>query len=195
MVLFISDTLKAYWWAFIIVGVLGTLGFIRYYRTEHGRLNVDQTLLKVPVLGGMLRMIAISRITSTLSTLMDSGVPLLNAMGIVKNIVNNVVLKTAIGDARDAVREGEPMNRPLASSGEFPPMVVHMIAVGERTGELAEMLGRIAKTYESQVNRRLATLTALLEPLMILLMGGVVFVIALAILLPMLDIQNLGQRF
>jgi general secretion pathway protein F len=195
VVLFVSDALKAYWWAFLIVGIVGTLAFGRYYRTEDGRLKVDRTLLKVPVLGGLLRMIAIARITSTLATLMDSGVPLLNAMGIVKNIVNNVVLKAAVGDARDAVREGEPMNRPLARSGEFPPMVVHMIAVGERTGELADMLGRIAKTYESQVNRRLATLTALLEPLMILVMGGVVFVIALAILLPMLDIQNLGQRF
>ena len=126
---------------------------------------------------------------------MSSGVPLLSAMGIVRNIVNNVVLKSAIADAQEAVREGEPMNRPLARSGEFPPMVVHMISVGERTGELSDMLGRIAKTYEGQVNRRLATLTALLEPLMILLMGGIVFVIALAILLPMLDIQNLGSRF
>ncbi|MCP4871009.1 MAG: type II secretion system inner membrane protein GspF [Proteobacteria bacterium] len=194
-VLFVSDALKSYWWLFGMLAIGGTIGFIRYYRTEDGREKVDRTLLKIPIFGKMLRMIAISRFTSTLATLMSSGVPLLSAMGIVRNIVNNVVLKSAIGDAQEAVREGEPMNRPLARSGEFPPMVVHMISVGERTGELSEMLGRIAKTYESQVNRRLTTLTALLEPLMILLMGGIVFIIALAILLPMLDIQNLGSRF
>ncbi len=195
IVIWVSDTLKAYWWAFLIAGALGIYFFVRYYRTEEGRLKVDAAILKLPLFGRMLRMVSISRFASTLATLMASGVPLLAAMGIVRNIVSNVVLKQAIGDAQEAVREGEPMNRPLQRSGEFPPMVVHMISVGEKTGELSEMLARISKTYESQVNRRLSTLTSLLEPLMILLMGGVVFVIALAILLPMLDIQNLGSRY
>ena len=195
VVLWISDTLKAWWWLFGIVLIGGIVLFVRWYRTEEGRVKVDRMLLKVPLFGRMLRMIAISRFASTLATLMVSGVPLLSAMRIVRNIVSNVVLKAVIADAQEAVREGEPMNRPLKRSGEFPPMVVHMIAVGERTGQLADMLGRVAKTYEAQVGRRLSALTSLLEPLMILVMGGVVFVIALAILLPMLDIQALGAGF
>lgn len=194
-VVFVSDTLQAWWWLIGLVAIGGAVLFRRWHRTEEGRRKVDRTLLKVPVLGRMLRMISISRFASTLATLMISGVPLLSAMGIVRAIVGNVVLQKVVEDAQEAVREGEPMNRPLQRSGEFPPMVVHMIAVGERTGELADMLARVARAYESQVSRRLATLTSLLEPLMILAMGGVVFVIALAILLPMLDIQSLGARF
>ena len=195
IVIWVSDTLKAWWWLLLILLIGGTILFVRWYRTEEGRLKVDRALLKVPLFGRMLRMVAISRFASTLSTLMVSGVPLLSAMRIVRNIVGNVVLKAVLADAQDAVREGEPMNRPLKRSGEFPPMVVHMISVGERTGQLSDMLGRVAKTYEAQVNRRLTALTSLLEPLMILVMGGVVFVIALAILLPMLDIQGLGAGF
>jgi len=195
LVIWFSDTLKAWWWLIIVLAVGGAIFAVRWYRTEEGRRKVDTWLLKMPLLGRMLRMISISRFSSTLATLMVSGVPLLAAMGIVRNIVNTGVLHAVIADAQDAVREGEPMNRPLQRSGEFPPMVTHMISVGERTGELAGMLGRVAKTYESQVNRRLATLTSLLEPIMILVMGGVVFVIALAILLPMLQMQDLGSRF
>jgi general secretion pathway protein F len=195
VVIFASDTLKNWWWLIGLVLVGGTTLFVRWYRTETGREKVDRALLKVPMFGRMLRMVAISRFASTLSTLMVSGVPLLSAMRIVRNIVGNVVLKAVIASAQEAVREGEPMNRPLKRSGEFPPMVVHMISVGERTGQLSEMLGRVAKTYESQVNRRLGALTSLLEPLMILVMGGVVFVIALAVILPMLDMQSLGAGF
>ena len=195
VVVWVSDALKSWWWLMIALIVGGTVLLVRWYRTEEGRRQIDTRILKLPVLGRMLRMIAIARFSSTLATLMVSGVPLLAAMGIVRNIISNVVLKAVVEDAQAAVREGEPMNQPLQRSGEFPPMVVHMISVGERTGELAQMLGRVSRTYESQVNRRLATLTSLLEPLMILVMGGVVFVIALAILLPMLQMQDLGSRF
>ncbi len=194
-VIWVSDTLKSWWWLILAVMVIGLILFVRWYRTEEGRLKVDRAVLRIPIFGRMLRMVAISRFASTLSTLMVSGVPLLMAMRIVRNIVGNVVLKAVVADAQEAVREGEPMNRPLKRSGEFPPMVVHMISVGERTGQLSDMLGRVARTYESQVNRRLTTLTSLLEPLMILVMGGVVFVIALAILLPMLDMQSLTAGF
>ena len=100
--------------------------------------------------------------------------------------------KLVARQAQEAVREGAAVHQPLKKSGEFPPMVVHMIAVGERTGELASMLERVSKTYESQVNRRVETLTALLEPLMILFMGGIVFVIALAVLLPMLQMNQIA---
>ena len=194
IVIFASNTLQSYWWVFLILAAVGIWIFRKWYQSESGRLKVDSLLLQVPVLGGMLRMVAISRFASTLSTLMISGVPVLGAMRIVRNIVGNVVLQDVVDKAEEAVREGEPMNRPLGRSGEFPPMVVHMVAVGEKTGQLPGMLERVSLTYERQVNRRLQTLTSLLEPLMILIMGGVVFVIALAVLLPMMNINSMAGR-
>lgn len=192
IVLGVSNFLQGYWWLVILLMVVFAFGFRRWYRTESGRRRIDGAMLNMPIFGRMLRLVSIARFSSTLATLMTSGVPLLGAMGIVKKILTNVVLSEAVGVAQVAVREGQPMNQPLKASGEFPPMVVHMIAVGERTGELAPMLERIALTYESQVNRRVETLTALLEPLMILFMGGIVFVIALAVLLPMLQMNQIA---
>ncbi len=192
IVLSVSNFLQGYWWLVIILAVIFAFGFRRWYGTESGREKVDRAMLNMPIFGRMLRLVSIARFSSTLATLMSSGVPLLGAMGIVKKILTNVVLSEAVANAQVAVREGQPMNQPLKESGEFPPMVVHMIAVGERTGELGPMLERVAHTYESQVNRRVETLTALLEPLMILFMGGIVFVIALAVLLPMLQMNQIA---
>jgi general secretion pathway protein F len=189
-----SKLLQGYWWLLIGGGIAAAILVTRWYRTEEGRQRADDWMLKVPGLGGMFLMVSISRFSSTLATLMLSGVPLLTAMSIVRNIVSNVVLKDVISTAHIAVREGQPMSVPLKQSGRFPPMVVHMISVGERTGELSPMLNRVATTYEGQVNRKLATLTALLEPLMILVMGGIVFFIALAVLLPMLQMNTLAGR-
>jgi len=194
VVMWVSESLQSYWWLFGLLLTFGLIFFARWHRTEPGRRATDSFLLRIPMLGRMLRMVAISRFASTLSTLMVSGVPVLSAMRIVSNIVSNVILKEVIDEAEEAVREGEPMNRPLMRSGQFPPMVVHMISVGEKTGELAKMLERISITYESQVKRRLQTLTSLLEPLMILVMGGIVFVIALAVLLPMMNINSMAGR-
>jgi len=194
MVMWVSDSLQSYWWLMGILLVAGLFFFARWHRTEAGRRATDSFLLRIPMLGRMLRMVAISRFASTLSTLMLSGVPVLSAMRIVSKIVSNVVLKEVIDEAEEAVREGEPMNHPLMRSGQFPPMVVHMIAVGEKTGELPKMLERISITYEGQVKRKLQTLTSLLEPLMILVMGGIVFVIALAVLLPMMNINSMAGR-
>ena len=118
---------------------------------------------------------------------------MLRSMGIVRNIMGNMVLRGVVEEAQEAVREGQPMNKPLRKSGRFPPMVVDMISVGERTGDLGPMLNRVSTSYESQVSRKLSTLTALLEPLMILVMGGIVFFIAMAVLLPMLQMNALGR--
>jgi len=192
LVIACSDLLQNFWWLLGLLAIGGTLGLRYWYGTEAGRKKADDLILRVPSLGRMFLMISVARFASTLSTLMMSGVPLLTAMGIVRNVVTNVVLQDVIADAQEAVREGQPMNRPLRKSGRFPPMVVHMISVGEKTGELSPMLNRVAITYEAQVNRKLATLTALLEPLMILVMGGIVFVIALAVLLPMLQMNTLA---
>jgi general secretion pathway protein F len=192
IVLATSGIIKGYWWLLLLGMVVGVWGFRKYYRTEGGRLRVDTALLKVPIFGQILLMVSVSRFASTLATLMSSGVPLLRAMKIVRAIISNVVLRGAVEMAEEAVREGQPMNKPLKASGQFPAMVTHMIAVGERTGDLGPMLERIAKTYEGQVNRRVDALTSLLEPLMILAMGGVVFVIALAVLLPMLNMNQMA---
>ena len=193
LVMWISESLQSYWAPLLIAIGLGVWGFKKWHATEKGRRIVDENLLKIPVFGKMMMMITVARFASTLATLMTAGVPLLRAMAIVRNIMGNVVLRKVVEEAQEAVREGQPMNKPLRDSGRFPPMVVDMISVGERTGELAPMLDRVAISYEAQVSRRLATLTALLEPLMILLMGGVVFVIALAVLLPMLQMNALGR--
>ncbi|HCP44784.1 MAG TPA: type II secretion system protein GspF [Deltaproteobacteria bacterium] len=192
LVIAASDILQNYWWLLAVLTVGGAIGLRYWYGTEAGRQKADDLILRIPSLGRMFLMVSVARFASTLSTLMMSGVPLLTAMGIVRNVVTNVVLQDIIATAQEAVREGQPMNRPLRKSGRFPPMVVHMISVGEKTGELSPMLNRVATTYEAQVNRRLATLTALLEPLMILVMGGIVFVIALAVLLPMLQMNTLA---
>ncbi len=192
IVLWVSEVLQNYWWLLLILMAIFVWGFRRWYRTENGRLRVDTWALNVPIFGRMFRLVSIARFASTLATLMTSGVPLLSALGIVKKVLSNVVLADAVAVAQEAVREGAAVHQPLKKSGEFPPMVVHMIAVGERTGELAAMLERVAKTYESQVNRRVETLTALLEPLMILFMGGIVFVIALAVLLPMMQMNQIA---
>lgn len=189
----VSEAAQSWWWLVILLAIGGIYAFRQWYVTPPGRQRVDGWVLAVPVFGRMILMVHVARFASTLSTLLSSGVPLLSAMGIVKNIVANVVLSNVVQDAHDAVREGHSMSAPLKKSGRFPPMVVHMIAVGERTGELGNMLNRVAATYESQVNRRLSTLTSLLEPLMILVMGGVVFFIALAVLLPMLQMNTLAR--
>ena len=193
MVMWTSDVLQAYWPVIFVGTILFGWGFKRWHATPKGRRIVDENLLRVPVFGRMLMMVTVARFASTLATLMSAGVPLLRSMAIVRNIMSNVVLQKVVEEAQEAVREGQPMNKPLRASGRFPPMVVDMISVGERTGELAPMLDRVAISYEAQVSRRLATLTALLEPLMILVMGGVVFVIALAVLLPMLQMNSLGR--
>jgi len=192
-VMWTSDMVQSYWLLGIILAAASVWGFGRYYKTDNGRLRVDGAMLKIPIFGRMVRMVTIARFSSTLATLMSSGVPLLRSMGIVRRVMSNVVLRKVVEDAQEAVREGQPMNVPLRKSGHFPPMVVDMISVGERTGDLGPMLNRVAISYENQVSRRLATLTSLLEPLMILVMGGVVFFIAMAVLLPMLQMNALGS--
>jgi general secretion pathway protein F len=126
-----------------------------------------------------------------LSTLLDSGVPILTAIGIVEKVVDNEVLAKTIREAASNISEGESISGPLKDSGEFPPLVTHMIAIGERTGELEPMLARVADSYDQQLENTLQGLTSLLEPLLILFMGGVVAMIAVAILLPMLDMSSL----
>ncbi|HEX7489211.1 MAG TPA: type II secretion system F family protein, partial [Anaeromyxobacteraceae bacterium] len=136
--------------------------------------------------------IAIARFSRTLSTLLKSGVPLLTSLDIVRNIVGNVRLAQVIDESREAIKEGESIAAPLKRSGEFPPLVYHMVAIGERTGQLEEMLTNVANAYDAQVETKIGALTALLEPFMIVAMGVVVAFIVFSILMPILQINTLA---
>ena len=185
-----SNAIKSYWWLFIIVGVGSWYLFKKWRNKPEGREKWDAFVLKSPVFGNVMRMVAVSRFTRTLSTLLKSGVPILQSLDIVKNILGNVILVRAVEDARDSIKEGESIAAPLKRSGQFPPMVIHMIQTGERSGQLEEMLSNIADAYDYQVETRLAVLVTLLEPVMIIGMAGVVLVIVLSILLPILKINE-----
>lgn len=162
----------------------------RYAKTEKGRFRIDRLLLKIPVFGPTIRLIAVARFARTLATLLNGGVPVLIALDIAKNIVNNVILANAIEEARLAVREGESIAKPLERSGEFPPMMTHMIAIGEQSGQLEEMLLNVADAYDSEVENKVTTLTAVLEPMMIVGMGLMVTFLVFAILMPMLKMNE-----
>ena len=175
----------------LLIGFLLSRGF-KYLESPRGLLWRDTLVLKLPIFGKLIRMLAISRFARTLSTLLKSGVPLLNAMGIVKTVLGNLRLQQIIDEASSQIREGESIAGPLKRSKEFPPMVTHMIAVGEKSGELEGMLENAARAYDVQVENRVQGLTALLEPVMMVLMGGIVGFIAVAILMPMVNMNDVS---
>jgi general secretion pathway protein F len=186
-----SDALRRFWWVGLVGVALILLAVDRYGRTEAGRLVLDRFKLKAPIFGQLTLKIAIARFTRTLAILLNSGVPVLTSLDIVKNVVNNQVLQHVIAEARDNIREGQDIAPPLRRSQLFPPLVTHMIAVGEKSGKLEDMLLRVADTFEAEVETSVQGLTALIEPLMILVMGSVVGFIALSILLPIFQINQI----
>ena len=188
----ISSFVSQWWWALVLAAIAAVWGFLRWRGTTEGRRRWDRFVLRIPVFGKLVRIIAIGRFARTLSTLLKSGVGLLTAMDIVRNIVGNTRLAEVIEQARDAIREGESIAAPLKRSGEFPPLVHHMVAVGERSGSLEEMLGNVAKAYEDQVETTISALTSLLEPIMIIAMGGVVGFIVVSVLMPILQLNTLA---
>jgi general secretion pathway protein F len=137
-------------------------------------------------------MVAVTRFAGTMATLLGSGVPILTSMNIAKNLVGNTLIAQAVSDARENITEGQSIAEPLRRSGQFPPLVIHMIAIGEKTGELPGMLKNIAETYEEQVTTRIEGMTALLEPLMIIGMGAMVGFIVMSIFIPLLEIGNIN---
>jgi general secretion pathway protein F len=187
-----SSFMTEWWWALLLLAVAGLWGFFRWRATPRGRARWDRFVLDVPIFGRLVRTIALGRFARTLSTLLKSGVPLLTAMDIVRNVVGNVRLAEVIEQARDAIREGESIAAPLKRSGEFPPLVHHMVAIGERSGALEEMLANVAGAYEDQVETTVAALTSLLEPVMIVAMGGIVAFIVFSVLMPILQINTLA---
>jgi general secretion pathway protein F len=189
-----SNALTSFWWLGLLLAFGASRLFIKWKASEAGADKWDTWLLKVPVLGDLIRKIAISRFSRTLSTLLSSGVPLLTAMEIVENVVANRILAKVVAEARGAIREGDSIAGPLKRSGQFPPMVVHMIAIGERSGELENMLKNVSDSYENQVDTRVSALTSLLEPLMIVFMGVIVAFLVAAILLPMMKLTQAVQQ-
>ncbi len=186
-----SNFARDYWWLIFVLIGLGIWAFQKWHATPAGKDRVDGWVLKAPVFGSLVRMLAIGRFARTLATLLKSGVPLLTAMEIVKALVTNNKLSKVIEDARDAIREGESIAAPLKRSGEFPPIVYHMVAIGERSGQLEDMLLNIAVSYDSQVETKIAAMTSLLEPILIVVLGGGVGFVVFSILMPILQMNTL----
>ncbi len=193
MLIAASQIFQNYWWlaAIVIFGLIW--GFRRWKKSPKGHRLWDTFMLKVPVFGPLISMVGVSRFTSTLATMLRSGVPLLNALEITKGILDNLILVAIIDDARVTVKEGGSLAEVLKQSGKFPPMVTHMIAVGERSGALEEMLSVVASAYESQAEDKISGLSSLLEPLMIVGMGGCIGIIVGAILVPILQMNSFIQ--
>ncbi len=185
-----STLFASYWWSLFVIipGII--YGFRRWRATPAGRSRWDRFVLKVPIVGDLARQIAITRFAKTLATMLSSGVPLLRALDIVKAILGNTVLTKVIEDAKESIKEGESIAAPLRRSGEFPPIVTHMIAVGERSGQLEGMLENVAQAYDLEVDFKMQRLTSLMEPLMIMLMGGSVAFVVFSILMPIMEMNE-----
>jgi general secretion pathway protein F len=192
MIIAISGFLVNYWHVLIISGVGSFLLFRNWKGTPKGRAQWDRIFLQIPVVGKLGRIVAVSRFTRTLSTLLNGGVPMLSAMSIVRNVVDNEVIAEAIDVGRLNISEGESIAGPLKKSGQFPPIVIHMINIGEKTGELENMLLQVSDSYDFQVKTSIDGLTSLLEPLMIIIMGCVIGIIVFAIMIPMFRLSSLG---
>jgi general secretion pathway protein F len=186
----LSNVARDYWWAILAAGVALGFGFRMAIRTKSGRSIYDHAVLRIPVVGKTVRLIAIARFARTLSTLLAGGLSIIRALDTTKDVTDNIVLGNAIDAARESITEGSSVAGPLRASGEFPPMVTHMIDVGERSGQLESMLSKVADTYEEQVETTVARLTALLEPFLILIMVGIVLMIILATLVPLLQVTT-----
>ncbi|HJR41012.1 MAG TPA: type II secretion system F family protein [Gemmatimonadaceae bacterium] len=193
VVIGLSKFLTGYWWA-LGGGIYGTIFLIqRYYATPGGRLNIDKFMLQIPVLGDLLRKSAVSRFTRTLGTLISSGVSILDGLEITARTAGNRVIHDAIMESRASIAGGDTISAPLQKSAVFPPMVISMIAVGEQTGGLDEMLSKIADFYDTEVDTAVSALLSLMEPVMIVFLGVVVGGMVVAMYLPIFDMINAVQ--
>jgi type IV pilus assembly protein PilC len=187
----LSKFVVNYWWGLLGAAVGIFFGFRWWYRTEAGRLTVDRFLLRAPIFGVLLRKIAVARFTRTLSALISGGVPILDALRITAKTAGNRIVENAVMDARERVTAGQTLAEPLRQSKVFPAMVVQMVSVGEQTGALDNMLGKVADYYEDEVDVAVTGLTALLEPIMIVFLGIVVGGIVISMYLPIFQVITL----
>jgi len=193
MLMDFSNFLTSRWYVMIAIVVLVVMAFRMFVRTRIGRRLYDRLKLRLPVFGPLNHKIALARFSRTLSTLLSSGVPILQALETVAGTVANEIIAEAVMEARARIREGDRIGPPLEKSGMFPPMVVHMISIGEESGALDQMLSKVADFYESEVESTLQSLTSAIEPVLIVLLGGMVGFIVISLLLPLITaVQNLA---
>jgi general secretion pathway protein F len=189
--IWISQFLQSYWWL-VIASIFATAYLTnKYVKTKKGQSQWHSLQLKLPILGILVKMINVSRFCSTLGTLLNSGVPILTALTIVKNLIPNVHMKDAVEKARLSVSEGASLTGPLIQSGYFPALVTHMIRLGERSGELEPMLKIISENYEDQVQSKISGLTSILEPIMMIGLGGAIGFIVFAVVIPMMNLNSI----
>lgn len=193
LLIFVSGGIGSYWWLIIPLGIGGYFGFRRWSRTPKGRDLLDRVKLRAWVVGPLIRFVGVARFSRTLATMMAAGVPVLTALEITKKVLNNTVLEKVVESARDAIREGESIAVTLRKSGQFPSMMVHMVSVGERSGQLETMLENVAAAYEREVDGKVSRLTTILSPAIIVTMALVVVFVVFSILTPILDMQNFVQ--
>ena len=188
----VSDLVKGYWWVLLIV-IFGTIIAIKLiYRTTRGKLFLDTMMLRLPLMGMLFRKQAVSRFAATFASLLGSGIPALECLRIVRDVVSNQLLANTIGDMRTRVMEGTDIATPMRNSRVFPPLVAYMVAIGEESGELQTILDQIAEAYDDEVEIASQKITSLLEPIIILCMAGVVAFIVLSILYPILKMSKFG---
>lgn len=193
MLMDFSNFLTSRWYVMIAIVILVVIAFRMFVRTRIGRRLYDRLKLKLPVFGPLNHKIALARFSRTLSTLLSSGVPILQALETVAGTVANEIIAEAVMEARARIREGDRIGPPLEKSGMFPPMVVHMISIGEESGALDQMLSKVADFYESEVESTLQSLTSAIEPVLIVLLGGMVGFIVISLLLPLITaVQSLA---
>jgi type IV pilus assembly protein PilC len=193
VLLMVSDVFKKFWFI-VLIGLFAGRFFLRRWKaTPAGRQSIDAFKLRVPIFGSLFQKTALARFAGTLAMLLRSGVPILQALDIVSETVNNKVISKAITEVQASVREGESMAKPLAKHSVFPPMVVQMLAVGEETGQVDVMLEKVATFYNQEVEASVDSLTSLIEPLLIAVVGGAVGMAVIALYMPMFNIIKLIQ--
>ena len=190
LVIDISNAFQSFWYIGLGMIVGSVFGIKKYYATPHGRMAIDKFLLKTPIFGDLIRKASVAKFTRTLGTLLSSGVPLLDGLSICAKTSGNKVIEEALLNARVSISGGKTIAEPLSSSQVFPKMVTHMIAVGESTGALDAMLGKIADFYEDEVDQAVASLTSLLEPIMMVFLGVVIGFIVIAMYLPIFKMAS-----
>ena len=186
----LTNIIQNYWYLVIIVFALIVFAFLSWKKTPKGRATLDRWALKAPFFGKLNSKIAVARFARTLSTLLNSGVQLMPALGIVKNVMNNVLLASVIDTVALSVKEGESLSEPLRASGQFPPIFLHMVRVGEKTGQLENMLEHVANTYDKEVDDALKGFTSILAPLMLVFMGGAIAFVVAAVLMPIIQLTQ-----